>query len=438
MRSAARWHLFFIVAAAASCAHQARSRVGAVEAVPLAPQLIVESPVPGTLVHTPEVDVIGRVLTYDGRAWVFAESTPATLDGGHFSARAVSLRAGPMEIKVSVTDGRGQRREVVVPIVVETPDRPRKATLCRPKLGCLRYEERGTPRRDAKGEITNAAIVLSAFGFDERLDELWPDLVGPGRPLDSRERFVLGVAGAPSDAGGPRPGPDALLTLVEELLRTRHIDRHAALIGASSYGAELVLRSLVRHLTDGPVLVCGGHDRPYEEPAMQAVRRVLRETASQPPRVTWLAVARSMVPLSYGPGYLLDPRHAVLHGLPMSTSARGLEDALVEQLAAHFVDTMPVAELVRRMDAAFDLESRPLVYLGLAGRQVVLVGNRDDQMMSMSRIRALALRLRLAGARVSVHELSDALGHSVFFHRVPLELEAAVRLLFTPTASAGE
>ena len=395
----------------------------------LAPLLVIESPRPNALVREPEVDVSGRFVTYDGRAWVHADATQAETKGGRFAARHVPLHDGKATIFVDLTDGRGQKVHTGLPLIVETPDRPRPGVLCRPALGCVRFEERGLPIRDAADHIANAAIVVVAFGFDERLDELWPDLVGPGRALDPRERYILGVAGAQDDVGR-RPGPDAIVSLLDELVRDRALDRGAALIGASSYGSELVLRSLARGLTTGPIMLCGGHDRPYEEPAMQAVQATLQRVVTQAPNAAWLELARVIVPVSYGPGYLAQLGHASTHGLVAEANAHGLEAALVEQLAAHFAGALSVVELARRMDAAFELREKPLVYPAIKGRHIVLVANTEDQMMSVSRMRALALRLRSAGAQVTTHALSDPLGQNVFFHRVPLELETAARELF--------
>jgi len=402
-----------------------------------APTIEIESPIAGSLVREPEVEVRGRFTSYDGRGWVYAEGTEAQVAGHAFIARRVPVREGAMKLSVELSDGQGRKARALVPLVVESPDRPRHDRLCRAGIGCLRYEARGVPRRRADGKITNAVLVLSAFGFDERLDALWPDLVGPGRALDSRRYYVIGLAGGPDEAGR-LPGPDAMLALLEELITTQAIDRSAALIGASSYGAELALRVLAMTKpsgTTGPVLLCGGHDRPYEEPAMKRVQEVLQRARAShaAPLATWREVARQMVPASYTPRYLGDARHAVEHGLVEEAKRDGLGAALVERQAQHFLRLLPLAELERRMEAAFALERSPLAFPVLTGRRVILVANRDDQMMSLAQMSSLAQRLTRAGAQSSLRELGDELGHSAFFRRVPLELERAIEALLAPT-----
>ncbi len=311
----------------------------------------------------------------------------------------------------------------------EAPEPPRYAVFCRPALGCLRYEARGRARR-AAGRIVNAAVVLSSFGFDERIDELWPGLIGPGRALDPEERYIVGVAAQ----GEPSPGPADFLRLLRALVDEMKLDRGVPLLGASSYGAELALRALAGGLFTGPMLVCGGHDRPFEEPAMQRMHAAvapLASSASAEHPQAWREVASLLVPMSYGPGYLADEKNAAAHGLVREAAERGLERALVDQLAAHFATHVALAALRRRMDAAFELATQALVYPPLRGRRLIVVANREDQLMSVAGMRALAARLRAAGGAVALYELSDPLGHSAFFRHVPVELETAVRALLS-------
>jgi hypothetical protein len=393
------------------------------------PQLRVESPAAEGVLVGSEVDVEGTVSTYDGRAWVHVQSIEAEVTGHRFIARRVPLPVGHVLLSIAAADGRGKKTSLTLPLFVESPERPRSATMCRTALGCLRYEERGVPQRDTAGLIRNAVVVVPPFGADERLDEIWPDLVGPGRALDPRERYLVGVAPAP-DQAGRLPAPEAVVSLIGELLHDREIDRSVALVGLSSYGSELVLRSVVRGLTSGPILLCGGHDRPFDEPVLQELRETVRRMISKPAAEAWTAVARTLIPASYGAAYLADARHAAALGLSAERARPGLGNALVEEMAAHFAATLPIVELGRRIDAAFDLAAHPILYPALIGRRAVLVANRGDQLISISRIRALAVRLALSGATVSTHELVDPLGHDVFFLRDPLELETAIRLLF--------
>ena len=387
-----------VAAALAGCAHASPGRV-----IP-GPTLTVERPVAGSLQHAAEAEVRGTVHTSDGRGWVWVDGTRAVVAGERWVAHRVPLREGAIELGVEVTDSAGQKARVTVPLVVESHDRPLSDRLC-VAAACLRYETRGVPRRDAAGIITNAIVVVSAYGFGEKLDALWPDLIGPQRALDSRSRYIVGVA---SDAGVPLPA----------LLESLQLDKATPLVGASTYGAEAVLRLVAgAPAWTGPVVLCGGHDRPWDEPTVRDVRKALDGPDA------WRRVVMLMVPASYTPHYLANVRHAAEHGLVEEARGRGLQAALVERQVGQ---QAPLDALRARLDAAQALAGAPLAYSHLDGRKVTLVVNTQDRLVDAARVRALGERLRVAGARVRVFEFDDELGHSAYFRHVPQALEQAL------------
>ena len=370
----------------------------------LRPTLTVEQPVAGSILHGAEVEVRGTVHTRDGRGWVWVDGTQAEVRGGTFVAHRVPLREGAIELGVEVTDSAGVKARLAVPLVVESHDRPFSDQLCTDGA-CLRYETRGVPLRDGAGRITNAIVVVSAYGFGEKLDALWPDLVGPERALDSRSRFIVGVA---SDPGVPL----ALLLEALQLART------TPLVGASTYGVEVVLRLVAgAPAWTGPVVLCGGHDRPWDEPLVREVRKALDRPDP------WRRVVTLMVPGSYTPRYLADVRHAAEHGLVEEARAHGLEVALVERQVAR---AEALGRLRLRLDAAQALGNAPLVYPRLDGRRLTLVVNTQDRLVAAARVRSLAERLRTIGAQVDVRAFDDELGHSAYFRHVPPALEQAL------------
>jgi Alpha/beta hydrolase family len=305
----------------------------------------------------------------------------------------------------------------------------RRDRLCRAGLGCLAYEIRGAAR-SKRGLVRNAVLVISAFGFDERIDALWPGLIGPGRPLDPARYQIIGVMGA-VDEQGHMPTSSALVQLLDAAYRDLQLARDTPVIGAASYGAELALRALARGVTRGPLLLCGGHDRPWLEPAMRSVREVLaHESTTGSDAARWLAITRAMVGPSYTPGYLADPQQAEAHGLASAAARVGLSEALAVQQAESLATRVSLDALRLRMDGAFAFETQPLVYPALDGQRVILLGNREDRMMTLANLADLARRLRARGADVVVRELSDARGHSVFFGAPPAPfIEALAALL---------
>jgi hypothetical protein len=426
-----------------ACAHTGPASKATPKATPntsgeRAPELLVEQPRAGALVRAAEVTVTGRVRTYDGRAWVHVDSISARVDGDRFVAEHVPLRED-QALHVDLADGHGRHAAATIALIAESPDRPRSDELCTPALDCLRYEVRGRPHRNAAGKVDNAVLVLPAFGLDERLDELWPDLIGPGRALDPRERYLIGIGPATTrkDAAPAAPidDPDAIWLLIAQLATTLELDPEVPVIGVS-YGGELALHGLASGALRGPLLLGGAHDRPFDEPAMQALRAIFLRSASKPKDAVWASIAHIVVPATYGAAYLADPQHAIVHGLVEEARVGGLQAALERELVAHFAPTFSTARLAARVERAYLLKAQPLDYPSLTGRHVILVANKPDGLAAATRVHGLALRLRSSGAAVTMVELDDERGHAAFFLGAPLRLEAAVRALFAPPRGA--
>src|SRR5262249_23291088 len=104
------------------------------------PWVAVESPRPGALVRDAAAEATGRYVPYDGRAWIWVEGTGARAEGGRSRAAHVPLREATGPLPARLTDGRRQTATAEVAITVESPDRPRAASLCLPSGSCMRYE----------------------------------------------------------------------------------------------------------------------------------------------------------------------------------------------------------------------------------------------------------------------------------------------------------
>ncbi len=415
---------------AAGCASSVRGPLVAPVAAPVqaSTQLVVDQPTPGALQREAELEVRGHFSTATGKAWIYVESVAAEIAGDRFVARRVPLREGKMDLRVELTDGGGKKTLLFVPIVVETPDRPRTSEVCDAGTSpCLRVEVRGVPRRDESGRITNAVVVLNAFGFDERLDEMWPELIGPARPLDPRHFYILGVSPA---RGEQAPRAAEVPALLARLWTTAQLGSHAVVIGASSYGSELALRALAAGAfgkEGGPLLLCGGHDRPFAEQPMRRLRQIFLDAAhTARPAAEWEAIATVAVSATYTEAYLKNNANAEEHGLDAEAKTEGFWRALIERSAALWSKALTLGALGNRVEDAFALEQHPLVWPSLAGRRVVFVANERDRTSSIAQVRASAERLTAAGARVEVRSFDDELGHAAFFQRVPSVLARAV------------
>jgi homoserine O-acetyltransferase/O-succinyltransferase len=113
----------------------------------------------------------------------------------------------------------------------------------------LRYMTLGTPRRNARGEVTNAVMVLHGTGGSGRQflsPQFANELYGPGQPLDIARYFIIlpdnighGASSKPSDglrATFPRYDyadmVDAQARLLDHL-GVRKLRRWAACTGSS-------------------------------------------------------------------------------------------------------------------------------------------------------------------------------------------------------------
>jgi pimeloyl-ACP methyl ester carboxylesterase len=412
------------------------SCAGKISAQPAAPYGVhVDAPLAGTFIRDPEVEVSGTFTTYDGRGWVWVDSVAAHVDGNRFTAHRVPLSEGATQLGISLTDGRGQRFLRQLPLVVETPDRPRPDRVCVETGACLDYEVRGRPRRDAEGRITNAVVVLTSLGFSERLDELWPELIGPGRALDTHRLLIVGVAPART-SGQTLATAEENVRLLDHLATTGRFQRPLTVMGAASLGTELALRWLsahpesIRHL-----IACGGHDRPFAEPVVQDLHRYLQD--HPPPQrrsgqlsAWWRGIVEKILPATFTDRYLDDDAHAAEWSLELEAKSRGMRGALTDAMRDDFMRSVDPRDVSLRIADAMSLAQHPVEYHPRAGTRVRFVANRLDRSVSIRGIEDAAETLRRAGAQVEVSAFEDPRGHAVFFRSsIPLaaslgELEA--------------
>lgn len=117
----------------------------------------------------------------------------------------------------------------------------------------IEYATVGTPCRDSEGTITNAFLFCHGAYSNYRSLDMWSDIVGPGKPIDTDRYYivcptVLGWPGssAPSNTGlGPAFPPYTTTDIVNSQYRllTEHLGiTRLVCVAGPSLGAALTLR----------------------------------------------------------------------------------------------------------------------------------------------------------------------------------------------------
>jgi homoserine O-acetyltransferase len=255
----------------------------------------------------------------------------------------------------------------------------------------------------------------------------WSDIAGPGHALDSRRVRVLGIdwLGGSGESTGPTAGgvfpslssydqADALRQLLDHL----GIARLRAIVGAS-YGGMVALAFAERYA-----------DRVQQLLVISAADR------AHPMATAWRSVQRRVVRFALSSGHASDGME-LARALAMATYRSPDEFAARFAQPPHQLDgrfVFPVEEYLFARGRDYAARYRAESFLCLsesidlhavdAGRvatPTVVVAVREDQLVPIGDMRALAARL----PRARLHELSSLHGHDAF-----LKEAAALQPLF--------
>lgn len=244
----------------------------------------------------------------------------------------------------------------------------------------------------------------------------WSDVVGPGRPLDTRRYQVLSFdyLGGSGETSGPEPGErfPSVSTYDQAEVLARLLDhlQIASLraIAGGSYGGMVALAFGERFPERvGNLLVLCATDRPH------------------PLGTAWRSVQRAIVRLGVESGRS-DQGLALARALAMSTYRSA------EEFAARFAGPpvfthgrarLPIEQYLAARGTEFARHHRPEAFLCLsesidlhrvdAGRicvPTVAVGAREDMLVPIGEVRAMVARLHAA----RLHEISSIYGHDAF------------------------
>ncbi len=270
----------------------------------------------------------------------------------------------------------------------------------------------GAPIVAALGGISAHRVVAGVKG-----EAWWPELVGPGRALDTERYRVLGIdyVGGSGDSTGPDDGAEfppvsaydqaaALAAVVRHLgVRSLH-----AIVGASYGGMvalafaqgcpELVGRLLIVSSADRP--------RPLATAWRSMQRHIVREALARGDGAAGLAVARALAMTTYRSSEEFRERFG---GPPERVKNRfrfPVEEYLLARGDRYVERHRPAAFLT--LSESIDLFA---IDAATVRTPTTLVAVREDQLVTVDDVRGLAKRL---GGRAQLVELDSIFGHDAF------------------------
>jgi homoserine O-acetyltransferase len=236
----------------------------------------------------------------------------------------------------------------------------------------MHYATLGTPRRDSRGVITNAVMILHGTGGTGRQflqPQFAGELFGPGQPLDIARYFVIlpdnlghGASSKPSDGlrmRFPQYDYDDMVEAQRRMLAERVGVTKLRLLMGTSMGCMHAFVWAETHpdfaraimpLACFPIEIAG-HNRMWRRLAIEGIRKdpawANGDYASQP--VQGLRTAASILQIAgFAPRYLQ-------HEFP----TRGAADAYIVERVERDIGMRDANDLIYQLEASRNYDPRP-------------------------------------------------------------------------------
>jgi len=258
---------------------------------------------------------------------------------------------------------------------------------------------------------------ISAHRIVEGKEGWWPDLVGPGHGIDTREFRVLGIDYLGGHGGSSAPEPHRKFpplssfdqaNAIESILRHAGIERLHAIVGAS-YGGMVALCFAERHsaLVQRIVVLSAADKSQVLSTAWRSVQRqIVREAIARGDGPSGLKLARALAMATYRSAVEFDLRFG---GAPVREQERfrfPIEDYLFAR-GDDYVQKYR-AETFLALSESIDLHS---IDATLVRTPATLIAVREDQLVPFADMQGLAARLN--GPRQLI-EINSIFGHDAF------------------------
>jgi homoserine O-acetyltransferase/O-succinyltransferase len=296
------------------------------------------------------------------------------------------------------------------------------------EIGYTLSGEPGMPVVVALGGISASRHVFDPAGGR---NAWWPDLVGPGKPLDTQRVAVLGMdyIGGSGKSSGPKAQEsfpcvssyDQALAITQ-LLDHLGIGKLAAIVGAS-YGGMVALAFGERYASRVERLIV-----------------ISASDAAHPMATAWRSVQRNVARLGLATGSATQALE-LSRALAMSTYRSPEEFAARFRKPPKMENGRPVFAVEEYLHARgrdYAARNRPESFICLSESidlhqvdathvpvRTEVVAVREDQLVPIADMRALTARLPDA----RLHEVSSLLGHDAFLKEAE-QLRAVLALIY--------
>lgn len=274
--------------------------------------------------------------------------------------------------------------------------------------------------------MSDTIVVLGGISATADVRDWWPDLVGPGRALDTTRQRILGFNFLEqSESGAPVSTGDQAAALAAHL--DRHgIERVAAIVGAS-YGGMVALAfaaAFPARIARAFVVSAADVSHPMTTALRSIQRRIVRLGLATGTGQEALAIARGLAMTMYRTADEFaerfasepagdPPRWAVEEYL----EARG--EAWAERFAPERFLALSLSLDLHRVDPA------------CVRVPTTLVAVKEDRLVPFEQVRAL---YRALPVRAGFYALSSKYGHDAFL-KEPAALGAILRASFAREAA---
>ena len=274
--------------------------------------------------------------------------------------------------------------------------------------------------------MSDVIVVLGGISATADVTAWWPELVGPGRALDTaRERIIGFDFLEQSPAGGPVSTHDQAVALAAHL-DALSIRRVAAIVG-SSYGGMVALAfaaAFPARIGHAFVISAAHVSHPMTTALRSIQRRIVQLGLDTGTGCEALAIARGLAMTTYRTAEEFEERFSPV---PAGNPPRWDVEEYLESRGTQWT-TRTTPERFLALSLSLDLHTVDPASIRVP---TTLVAVKEDRLVPYEQVRALYRKLPV---RAGFHTISSKFGHDAFL-KEPAALGAILRSVFALEAA---
>ena len=271
--------------------------------------------------------------------------------------------------------------------------------------------------------MSDAIVVLGGISATADVAGWWPELVGPGRVLDTTRHRVIGF--------DYETRAEPITTADQARALAAHLDslgiaRVGAIVG-SSYGGMVALAfaaAFPARIERAVVISAADVSHPMTTALRSIQRRIVRLGLETSTGREALAIARGLAMTTYRTSEEFEDRFSPI---PAGTPPRWDVEEYLESRGAEWT-TRTTPERFLALSLSLDLHTVDPASIRVP---TTLVAVKEDRLVPYDQVRALYRKLPL---RAGFHTISSKFGHDAFL-KEPVALGAILRASFAREAA---